>query len=61
MLGTPLDGRLRRSCRRSHRGAAHGSNFCQPKVQNFCVFALGDEDVRGFNVAVNDAFAVGGV
>src|SRR5215471_789161 len=33
----------------------------QSEVKNFCVFATGNEDVRGLNVAMNDALAVGRV
>ena len=36
-----------------------GGQFRQPKVENLRVPTLGDEDVRGFDVAVNDALGVG--
>ena len=35
--------------------------FANPKVKNLGVSALGDEDVGGLDVAVNDAFRVRGV
>ena len=35
--------------------------LCQTKVENFGVTALGDENVGGLDVAVNDAFGVRGV
>jgi len=43
------------------RGAASGSEFGQTEIQNFGVAALGDKDVRGLDVAVNDALRVSGV
>ena len=36
-------------------------NFGQAEVQNLGVSALGDEDVRGLDVAMHDAFGVRGV
>src|SRR6266436_7079926 len=33
----------------------------QAKVQDFGVAAIRDKDIRGFNVAVNDSFGVGGI
>ena len=35
--------------------------FRQSEIQNFGVPSLGDKDVRGLDVAMNDAFCVGGV
>ena len=51
--------RLRRRsslvCRRWRRGLAR--HLGQPEVENLGVPALGDEDVGGLDVAMNDAFA----
>ena len=58
MLGVRLDGRLRHSCRRSHKGAAHGSNLRQSKVKNFGVTTFRDEDICRLDVAVNDPSGV---
>jgi len=51
-----------RSCV-EHAGGGAGTfgNFRESKVENLGVTALGHEDVRGFDVAVNDAAGVGGV
>ena len=38
-----------------------GRHFRQPEVQNLGVFAVGDENVRGLDIAVNNAFGVSGV
>src|ERR1700682_1802186 len=35
-----------------------GREFSDAEVQDFCLAAIGDEDVRGFDVAVNDALPV---
>ena len=48
------------------RGCSNSSlrvsgNFGQSKVEDFGEAATGDKDVAGFNVAMNDAFGVGGV
>src|SRR5208282_1176382 len=43
------------------RRTACECDFCQPEIQNFGVAALGHENVRGFDVAVNDSFSVGGI
>ena len=37
------------------------ANFGEAEIENFCVAALGDEDVGGFDVAVDDACGVGGI
>ena len=52
-------GRLRKS--RCFRTATQRCDFRQAKVQNLGVTALGDENVSGFDVAMHDAFSVGGV
>ena len=36
-------------------------DFCQAEVENFGVSALGDEDVGGLDIAMDDAFAMGGI
>ncbi len=43
--------------------AAHefGGKLGEAEIENLHVTALGDEDVAGFNVAMNDAFGMGGV
>ena len=41
-------------------GAGAG-DFGEAEVENFCVAARGDENVGGLDVAVDDAFGVGGV
>ncbi len=38
-----------------------GRDLRQTEVKNFGVSALGDEDIGGLDVTVNDALAVGGV
>ena len=43
------------------RRTACRSDLRQPEVENLGVPALGDKDVRGLDVAVDDAFGVGGV
>ena len=52
---------LGRCSRRFHHSAANWRHFRQPKIQNLGVSALGDEDVGRLDVAVDDAFGVGGV
>ena len=39
-------------------GGASGLDFGQPEVENLGVSAIGDEDVGGLDVAVDDSFAV---
>src|ERR1700745_2771840 len=42
-------------------GLPDGSRcFCQPQIQDLCVSALVDENVRGLDIAMHDAFGVGG-
>ena len=36
-------------------------NFSEAEIQNLGVAALGNKNVGGFDVAVNDVFRVGGV
>src|ERR1051326_5860869 len=36
-------------------------NFRQTKIEDFCVAAAGNEDINGFDVAVNDARGMRGV
>jgi len=45
--------------RRKTRSTAHGYQLRQPKIQNLGVPALGHKYVGGFNVPMNDSFAVG--
>ena len=50
-------------CLRGDLAGRTGRNYDlrQPKVENLGVSALGDKDVRRLDVAVDDAFGVGGV
>ena len=43
------------------RGTARKCHLRQTEIQNLGVPALGDEDVRGLDVAMDDAFSVGSV
>jgi len=36
-----------------------GRKLRQAEIQNFCMTAVGDENIRGLDVAVHDAFGVG--
>ncbi len=38
-----------------------GRRFGEAEVEDFDLIAIGDEDVGGLDVAMNDAFGVGGV
>ena len=38
-----------------------GNKFCEAEIENFCLSTLGDEDIRGFDIAVNYAFGVRGI
>ena len=40
---------------------ARGCDLRQPEIQNLGVAALGDKNIGGFDVAVDDAFGVRGV
>ena len=40
---------------------AEGADFRQSEIQNLCVSPLGDEDVGGLDVAVDDSLGVGGI
>ena len=42
-------------------GRAVGRDLSQTEVEDLGVAALGDENVGGFNVAVDDAFAMRGI
>ena len=37
------------------------SDFGEAEIENLPVAAFGDEDICGLDIAVNDAFGVGGV
>ena len=54
-------GRLREHSRRVHAAAADRSDLRQAEVQHLGMTALGDENVGGLDVAVNDALGVRGV
>ncbi len=43
------------------RRAARSRDFRQPKIEDLGVPAVGYQNVRWFDVAVNDPFRVGGV
>ena len=45
----------------AHLGTIRGRDFGQAEIENLGVAAFGDEDVGGFDVAMDDAFCVGGV
>ena len=51
--------RLRVKRRNSARRTACETDLRQPEIQNLGVSALGDKDVGGLDVAVDDAFGVG--
>jgi hypothetical protein len=38
-----------------------GREFCEAEIENFGVAALGDKDIRGLDVAMDDAVGMGGV
>src|SRR5438128_7265624 len=42
-------------------GRLGGKSLRETKIENFCLATRSDEEVRGFDVAVNDAFQVSGV
>ena len=50
-----------RCCRRIHSYGLHlcRQDFDKAKIQQLDLSALGDEDVRGFDIAMDDALAVG--
>ncbi len=60
MLFVDCRGRGVRRCD-SDWGTGCGRDLRQPEIQNLGVAALGDEDVRGLDVAVDDAFGMRGV
>ena len=53
--------RLRVKRRNFARRTTSQTDLCQPKVQNLGVSTLGDKDVGGFDVAVDDTFGVGSI
>ena len=61
MLGTNSSCRLTHDSCGFRDAAAHLRHFRQPEIQNLCMPALGDEDVGGFDVAVDDTFGVSGI
>ncbi len=38
-----------------------GVHFCQAEIENLGMSALGDKNIGGLDVAVNDPFGVGGI
>ena len=52
------DARVGESLRISAGGPGGARNFCQPEIENLGVAAIGDEDIRRLDIAVDDAFAV---
>jgi hypothetical protein len=53
--------RIQRARLRDFARGTTGLHFRQSEIQDFGVTTRSDEDVGRFDVAVNDAFAVGGV
>jgi len=39
----------------------HGSHFSQTEIQNLRVTSVGDEDIRGLNVSMNDSLGMRGI
>jgi hypothetical protein len=58
-LSASLDGGLRRA--RLRRNYCAHRNLRQTEIENLGMAPLGDKNVRRLNVAVDDAFAMGGV
>ena len=52
-------GRHRADCRNLVRRTGRGRDLCQPEIEDLGVTALGDKDVGGFDVAVDDPFGMG--
>jgi hypothetical protein len=50
-----------RRSRHFYHSPPHQRHFRQPEIQNLGVAALGDKDIRGLDVAVDDTLGVGSI
>src|SRR5437764_3059648 len=50
-----------RGCHLVRRTAARGRNLSEAEIEDFGVFTAGNENVGRLDIAMNDAFRVGGI
>src|SRR6516225_1477305 len=50
-----------RQCLRPINGAFCRIDLSQAEIENFCMAAIGDENVRGFDASMNDSLGMRGV